>query len=125
MLKAEDCPGLTKISRIRALEAQGQRRVSILVGNNGLFYPLELARGADGAMTGVAYPEMLTAVYRAMKAGDRDLADELFEIYLPHGALRNAARRGAGVAQGDPAPPRRHRQCARAPARRAVEYRRT
>ena len=83
MLKAEDCPGLTKISRIRALEAQGQRRVSILVGNNGLFYPLELARGADGAMTGVAYPEMLTEVYRAMKAGDRDLADDLFEIYLP------------------------------------------
>lgn len=83
MLKAEDCPGLTKISRIRALEAQGQRRVSILVGNNGLFYPLELARGADGAMTGVAYPEMLTEVYRAMQAGNRDLADDLFEIYLP------------------------------------------
>jgi len=83
MLKAEDCPGLTKISRIRALEAHGQRRVSILVGNNGLFYPLELARGADGPMTGVAYPEMLTEVYRAMKAGDRDLADDLFEIYLP------------------------------------------
>jgi 4-hydroxy-tetrahydrodipicolinate synthase len=83
MLKAEDQPGLTKISRIRALEAAGQRRVSILVGNNGLFYPLELARGADGAMTGVAYPEMLTEVYRAMKDGDRDLADDLFEIYLP------------------------------------------
>jgi 4-hydroxy-tetrahydrodipicolinate synthase len=83
MLKAEDCPGLTKISRIRVLEAEGQRRVSILVGNNGLFYPLELARGADGAMTGVAYPEMLTEVYQAMRAGNRDLADDLFEIYLP------------------------------------------
>jgi 4-hydroxy-tetrahydrodipicolinate synthase len=83
MLKAEDCPGLTKISRIRALEAKGQRRVSILVGNNGLFYPLELARNADGAMTGVAYPEMLTEVYRAMRSGNRDLADDLFEIYLP------------------------------------------
>jgi 4-hydroxy-tetrahydrodipicolinate synthase len=83
MLKAEDCPGLTKISRIRALEAKGLRRSSILVGNNGLFYPLELARGADGPMTGVAYPEMLTEVYRAMQAGNRDLADDLFEIYLP------------------------------------------
>jgi 4-hydroxy-tetrahydrodipicolinate synthase len=83
MLKAEDQPGLTKIARIRALESQGQRRVSILVGNNGLFYPLELARGADGAMTGVAYPEMLTGVYQAMQAGDRDGADDLFEIYLP------------------------------------------
>ncbi|MBM3409154.1 MAG: dihydrodipicolinate synthase family protein [Betaproteobacteria bacterium] len=83
MLKAEDCPGLTKISRIRALEAKGLRRSSILVGNNGLFYPLELARGADGPMTGVAYPEMLTEVYRAMRAGNRDLADDIFEIYLP------------------------------------------
>ncbi len=86
MLKAEDSPGLTKISRIRALEAdpvKAQRRVSILVGNNGLFYPLELARGADGPMTGVAYPDMLTEVYRAMRAGQRDLADDLFEIYLP------------------------------------------
>ena len=83
MLKAEDSPGLTKISRLRALETAGQRRVSILVGNNGLFYPLELARGADGPMTGVAYPEMLTDVYRAIKAGDRDRADDIFEIYLP------------------------------------------
>ena len=83
MLKAEDSPGLSKIARIRALEAQGQRRVSILVGNNGLFYPLEMARGADGPMTGVAYPEMLTAVYQAVLAGNRDLADDLFEIYLP------------------------------------------
>lgn len=83
MLKAEDQPGLTKISRIRALEAKGQRRVSILVGNNGLFYPLELARGADGPMTGVAYPEMLTEVYQAMQAGDRDRADDIFDIYLP------------------------------------------
>ena len=83
MLKAEDCPGLTKISRIRALEGKGLRRSSILVGNNGLFYPLELARGADGPMTGVAYPEMLTEVYRAMQAGNRDLADDIFEIYLP------------------------------------------
>jgi 4-hydroxy-tetrahydrodipicolinate synthase len=83
MLKAEDSPGLTKIARIRELEATGQRRTSILVGNNGLFYPLELDRGADGPMTGVAYPEMLTEVYRAMLAGERDRADDLFEIYLP------------------------------------------
>ncbi len=96
MLKAEDSPGLTKISRIRALEAKGQRRVSILVGNNGLFYPLELARGADGPMTGVAYPEMLTEVYKAMQAGDRDLADDLFEIYLP--LIRYETQAGVALA---------------------------
>ncbi len=96
MLKAEDSPGLTKIARIRALEAQGQRRVSILVGNNGLFYPLEMARGADGPMTGVAYPEMLTAVYQAMQAGKRDLADDLFEIYLP--LIRYETQAGVALA---------------------------
>ena len=96
MLKAEDSPGLTKIARIRALESQGQRRVSILVGNNGLFYPLELARGADGPMTGVAYPEMLTEVYKAMQAGDRDLADDLFEIYLP--LIRYETQAGVALA---------------------------
>ena len=96
MLKAEDSPGLTKISRIRALEAKGQRRVSILVGNNGLFYPLELARGADGPMTGIAYPEMLTEVYQAMQAGNRDLADDLFEIYLP--LIRYETQAGVALA---------------------------
>lgn len=96
MLKAEDSPGLTKIARIRALESQGQRRVSILVGNNGLFYPLELARGADGPMTGVAYPEMLTEVYQAMKAGKRDLADDIFEIYLP--LIRYETQAGVALA---------------------------
>ncbi len=96
MLKAEDSPGLTKISRIRALEVQGQRRVSILVGNNGLFYPLELARGADGPMTGVAYPELLTEVYKAMKAGKRDLADDIFEVYLP--LIRYETQAGVALA---------------------------
>lgn len=83
-LKHEDWPGLSKITALRqTAEAQGKRRISILCGNGGMFLPEEMARGADGAMTGVAYPEMLTEVYRAMKAGDRDLADDLFEIYLP------------------------------------------
>src|SRR5438552_8463266 len=53
MLKHEDCPGLTKLRRIRAETARaGRRRVSVLVGNNAIYYPQELARGADGAMTG-------------------------------------------------------------------------
>jgi len=64
MLKHEDCPGLTKLARIRAEAARaGRRRVSVLVGNNAIYYPQELARGADGAMTGFAYLEMLVEVY--------------------------------------------------------------
>ena len=53
MLKLEDCPGLAKLSRIRAESAAaGGRRVSILIGNGGLYYIQELQRGADGALTG-------------------------------------------------------------------------
>src|SRR5258708_22660485 len=63
MLKHEDSPGLAKLSRVREGEKMpGRRRVSILVGNGGLYLPQELRRRADGAMTGFAYPEMLVQV---------------------------------------------------------------
>lgn len=84
MLKHEDCPGLGKISTIRReSEQQGIRRVSILVGNGALYYPLELRRGADGAMTGFAYPEMLVQVLEQFSAGDVEGAEDLFDLYLP------------------------------------------
>lgn len=84
MLKHEDCPGLSKISTIRSeSEKQGVRRVSILVGNGALYYPLELRRGADGAMTGFAYPEMLVEVCERFSAGDPEGAEDLFDLYLP------------------------------------------
>src|SRR5262245_26233749 len=83
MLKHEDCPGLGKISTIRReSEQQGIRRVSILVGNGALYYPLELQRGADGAMTGFAYPEMLVQVFDRFSAGDVEGAEDLFDLYL-------------------------------------------
>jgi len=84
MLKHEDCPGLGKISTIRSdSEQKGIRRVSILVGNGALYYPLELRRGADGAMTGFAYPEMLVKVFERFFAGDPEGAEDLFDLYLP------------------------------------------
>jgi len=83
MLKAEDCPGLRKLSRIRADEQHGQRRVSILAGNGGLYLPQELRRGADGVMTGFAYPEMLVQAYERFVAGDPDGAEDIYDTYLP------------------------------------------
>jgi len=84
MLKHEDCPGLGKISTIRSdSEQKGIRRVSILVGNGALYYPLELRRGADGAMTGFAYPEMLVKVFERFFGGDPEGAEDLFDLYLP------------------------------------------
>lgn len=97
MLKHEDSPGLAKLSRIRAEAARaGRRRVSVLVGNNALYYPQELARGADGAMTGFSYPEMLVEVYERFVTGDADGAEDVFDVYLP--LLRYEAQPGVGLA---------------------------
>jgi 4-hydroxy-tetrahydrodipicolinate synthase len=85
MLKHEDVPGLAKISAYRAASEKGEaRRISILTGNGGgLFLPEELSRGADGAMTGFAYPEMMVDVVAAHARGDIERAHDLFDAYLP------------------------------------------
>ncbi|MBJ3777261.1 dihydrodipicolinate synthase family protein [Acuticoccus mangrovi] len=97
MLKHEDWPGLPKLSSVRRVaQEKGSRRVSILCGNGGIFLPLELARGADGAMTGFAYPEMLVEVVRRHRAGDVDGAEDLFDAYLP--LVRHEQQPGYGLA---------------------------
>jgi len=98
MLKHEDCPGLAKLSAIRAASDRGElARVSILTGNGGgLFLPEELSRGADGAMTGFAYPEMMVDVCRAHAAGDVERAHDIFDAYLP--LARYEQQAGIGLA---------------------------
>ncbi len=97
VVKHEDCPGLPKLTRIRqGFEKASQRRVSILVGNGGLYLPQELARGADGAMTGFAYPEMLVEVCDLFKKKDATGGEDLFDVYLP--LLRHEAQPGIGLA---------------------------
>jgi 4-hydroxy-tetrahydrodipicolinate synthase len=96
MLKHEECPGLYKVSKVRQASDEGLRRVSILCGNGGLYLPQELARGADGAMTGFAFPEMLVAVVALFKAGDIDRAEDLFDAYLP--LVRHEQQPGFGLA---------------------------
>ena len=81
-LKHEDWPGLEKIGTLRN-EGVLERPLSILCGNGGLFLPEEMARGADGAMTGFAYPEMMVSVVREHERGDMDRAQDLFDAYLP------------------------------------------
>ncbi len=81
-LKHEDWPGLEKITALRA-EGMLNRRISILCGNGGLFLPEEMARGADGAMTGFAYPEMMVSVTTLYAEGDPDRAQDIFDAYLP------------------------------------------
>lgn len=98
MLKHEDWPGLAKLSAIRAAGERGDvPRVSILTGNGGgLFLPEELTRGADGAMTGFAYPEMMVDVVAAHARGDVDRAHDLFDAYLP--LARYEQQAGVGLA---------------------------
>ena len=96
MLKHEECPGLNKISKVRRASDEGLRRVSILCGNGGLYLPQELARGADGAMTGFAYPEMLVAVVALHQAGEQDRAEDVFDAYLP--LVRHEQQPGFGLA---------------------------
>ncbi len=97
MLKHEDWPGLEKISALRGFQAEGSmREISILTGNGGLFLDFEMERGADGAMTGYAFPEMLVDVVRFQKDGQRDAAHDLFDAHLP--LLRYEQQQGVGLA---------------------------
>jgi 4-hydroxy-tetrahydrodipicolinate synthase len=97
MLKHEDWPGLEKISALRAFEKEGSMPpISILCGNGGLFLDFEMERGADGAMTGYCFPDMLVDVVRLQKAGRRDEAHDLFDAHLP--LIRYEQQPGAGLA---------------------------
>jgi len=123
ILKHEDWPGLRKVTKFREAEAAGaHRRISILVGNGGLFLPQELQRGVDGAMTGFAFPDMLVRVVDLHAAGKEAEAEDLFDAYLPlckheqqigiglalrketlrrRGAIKSAATRAPGPALDD------------------------
>jgi 4-hydroxy-tetrahydrodipicolinate synthase len=97
MLKHEDWPGLEKISALRGYERDGSmRRIAILCGNGGLFLDFEMERGADGANTGYAFPEMLVDVVRLAAAGEREAAHDLFDAHLP--LLRYEQQPGVGLA---------------------------
>jgi 4-hydroxy-tetrahydrodipicolinate synthase len=96
MLKHEDWPGLEKISTFRGFQKEGSMKpISILTGNGGLFLDFEMERGADGAMTGYAFPEMLADVVRLQKEGRRDEAHDLFDAHLP--LLRYEQQQGVGL----------------------------
>ncbi|MDV3249877.1 dihydrodipicolinate synthase family protein [Devosia sp. BK] len=97
MLKHEDWPGLSKITTLRASSDKGEtRRISILCGNGGLFLPEEMGRGADGAMTGFCFPEMMVGVVENYAKGNPDRAHDIFDAYLP--LARYEQQQGIGLA---------------------------
>lgn len=97
MFKHEDWPGLNKLTAVRQLaKDHDTRRLSILCGNGGMFLPEEMDRGADGAMTGFAFPEMLVEVVALFRAGHAERARDIFDAYLP--IIRLEQQPGAGLA---------------------------
>jgi 4-hydroxy-tetrahydrodipicolinate synthase len=97
MLKHEDWPGLEKITALRGFEAdRSMRHISILCGNGGVFLDFETERGADGAMTGYCFPDMLIELGRLARSGNRDAAHDLFDIHLP--LIRYEQQPGLGLA---------------------------
>lgn len=97
MLKHEDWPGLGKISALQEwMNGGGMRPISILCGNGGLFLDFEIERGASGAMTGYAFPEVLVDVVRLGQAGERAAAHDRFDAHLP--LIRYEQQPGLGLA---------------------------
>lgn len=97
MFKHEEWPGLRKLTAIRsACDGKTHRRVSIMCGNGGMHLPQEYLRGADGAMTGFAYVDMLVEMDQLFRAGQSDAAEDLYDLYLP--VMRHEFQVGIGLA---------------------------
>ncbi len=96
MFKHEEAPGLRKLSAIRACDGKQRRYISILCGNGGIHLPQEYLRGADGAMTGFAFPDMLADMDRLFRSGQAETAEDLYDLHLP--LLRHELQAGIGLA---------------------------
>lgn len=76
-VKLEDPPTGPKLSAIKR-HAPG---MSVLGGLGGLYLVEELARGADGVMTGVSYPELLLGAVRGAADPDPQTRQSAFAEY--------------------------------------------
>ena len=68
IFKLEDPPSPSKITQLRKL-CDGW--VQLYGGLGGAYFYEELLRGADGTMTGFAFPEILVGIYERFRAGQR------------------------------------------------------
>ena len=80
-IKAEEPPVLQKMSRVLDLAPES---IGVFGGLGGTYFLEELERGAIGIMTGLAYPEVLLAIYQRFSAGDHAGAAEVFDRYIPY-----------------------------------------
>ena len=93
-VKLEEAPTPTKITAMRRLP--GGDRARIFGGQNGMYFPEELSRGAVGIMTGVALPDLLVRIFTMFERGDRAGAAALFDRYASY--IRYEGQQGIGLA---------------------------
>jgi 4-hydroxy-tetrahydrodipicolinate synthase len=93
-IKLEDAPTPYKTARIRELE--GELDINILGGLGGGYLLEELISGANGAMTGFAYPKILVETVSKWNAGEHDEAADFFYRHLP--IMRFEFQPGIGMA---------------------------
>lgn len=79
-VKLEGAPTPLRIADLRSLVGDG---VTIVGGLGGMYLLDELRRGADGTMTGFAFPEALLEIHRAWRSGDRQAAARAYQRWLP------------------------------------------
>jgi 4-hydroxy-tetrahydrodipicolinate synthase len=79
-IKMEDPPTPLKVTEIRERAPQDLR---IFGGLGGVFMYEELLRGADGTMTGFAFPAVLVEIQQLYARGETEAARTVFEKYLP------------------------------------------
>jgi 4-hydroxy-tetrahydrodipicolinate synthase len=80
-IKQEATPTPAKIAAL--ISGMKDRRVPVLTGLGALYGMFDLERGSDGYMTGFAFPEVLIAMVKAVRAGRIEGAWELYRRFLP------------------------------------------
>ncbi|MGE5849249.1 MAG: dihydrodipicolinate synthase family protein [Candidatus Methylomirabilota bacterium] len=93
IIKLEEAPTPPKVTQIRKLAGSS---VKIFGGLGGAYFFEELSRGADGIMTGFAFPEILVEIYGTFTAGRRGAAATIFDRYAS--LIRYEAQQGIGLA---------------------------
>lgn len=77
-IKLEEPPIGPKLTKIRELSND---TVGIFGGLGGVYFLEELERGANGIMTGFAFPEVLVRIYELYTSGDHEAAARTFDHY--------------------------------------------
>jgi 4-hydroxy-tetrahydrodipicolinate synthase len=93
-IKVEDAPTPSKIARIRDL-GKGLE-IDVVGGLGGAYLLEELIAGANGTMTGFAYPRLLVEVVSRWMTGRKDEAAASFYRHLP--LIRFEAQEAVGMA---------------------------